>query len=205
MHVFEHDLADGLFHEAVEVAAHAFAVLAVDILETETADIGRALVHRVRFARPDVLGMTVGIAEVIHVHDERSYHVLHLYVFKHYPVDYCVLTPAAAGLYSESPVGVFKEALADAEIGHPARHFAAQNYGTVAVLEEVVAQRVAVSRRFVRLAHINFARLYGNAVVSDGKSTADYVHLIAALGVEAVGVGAGVGILHLYVEETQIF
>ena len=57
-----------------------------------------------------------------------------------------------------------------------------------------------VSRRgAVCSAHIQLSRFNGAAVVADTERTADNFNLVAAFGVEPVGVGTGVRILNFYI------
>ena len=90
------------------------------------------------------------------------------------------------------------------QIHHTACHLAAQSYGTVTVLHQALADVDVLGRSLVLFAHVDFAALDCDTVISQGETHAQDLHIFAGLGIQSVGVGRIAGILHGHTDEFQI-
>ena len=194
---------DGLLWQAKEVARAAHA-RGVHLAEGHAAHIGGAVVHGLLFQALHIFGVAVGIAVIQAVHHKGRAHLLHLHMVEHDIIDHAILAAAAPGLHAKAAVGVAHQAVLHAHVLHAARHFAAHGHAAVAVLHQAVDDLNVLAGRGVGGAHIQFARLDGNAVVPQGEVRTRHQNALAALRVKAIGVGAVGRGLHGNVQEFQV-
>ena len=199
------DALDGLLGQAVEVAARKLCVGGHDVFHGQGAELRGVLVHGQSLAALDIGTVAVRVAEVEHIDDEGSLDAPHLHVAEHQTVDDGGVAAAAAGLDAEAAVGVVHEALGDHHVLDAAAHLAADDDAAVAFVQQAVADDGVLAALLELHAEEDLAGLHGDAVVTDVDVHADDAGVLAALGVDAVGVGGVVGVVDVEVQQVEMF
>ena len=151
-----------------------------------------------------IVAAAVGVAEIEHVDDKRRKHAIHDHVAEHQPVNNGVLSAAAAGLYAQAAVGVVHQALGDDDIFHAAAHLTADDQAAMAAAQAAVADDHILAGDVQLHAHEQLARFQRNAVIAHMHVVADDVDILAALRVDAVGVGTVGAIADADVQDVHI-
>ena len=193
------DALDGLLRQAVEVAARELCVSGHDILHGQAAQLGGVLIHRHGIAALDIGAVAVRVTEIEHVDDKGSLDTAHLHVAEHQPVDDGGVAAAAPGLDPQAAVGVVHQALGHHHILHAAAHLAADDDAAMALVQQAVPDNGVLAALFQLHAQEYLAGLHGNAVVAHVDVRTDDADVLAALGVDAVGVGGVVGVVNVEV------
>ena len=202
--ILDGDRANGLLGQTVEIAGCPLAIHTFHITEGECAQVRRAIIHGQGFLAPDVFGLTIGIAVVIHIDDHGGQNIVHADVGELNTINHRILATATAGLDTQATVGMGEQALADGEILYAAGHFAAQHHGAMGILHQTVADDMAGSGGLILHAHVHLTGLQRNGIVTHGEADADIADIVAGLGVSTVGIGAVLGGLHGDIVEGNI-
>ena len=126
---------------------------------------------------------------VVHIYDEGRDYVLHYYIFKGYPAYYAYSAPAAPRLYAKAALGSAEQTALYVHVLYSARAFAAENHAAVAALHKAVGYAHVFAGSFVAAGKFERARLDRYAVVAYRYMNAGDIHVLATVGVYAVGRG----------------
>ena len=96
------------------------------------------------------------------------------------------------------------QALGDHHILHTAAHLAANDDAAMAFVQQAVADNGVLTALFQLHAKEYLAGLHGNAVVAHMDVHADDADILAAFGVDAVGVGGIVGVVDVEVQQVKV-
>ena len=127
----------------------------------------------------------------------------HFHVAEHQPIDHGVLAATAAGLDAQAAVGVVHQALGHHHIFHAAAHLAANNQAAMAAVQVAVADGHILAGGMHHSAKEEFAGLESDAVIANMDGITDDVHILAAFGVNAVGVGAVGTVVDLQLQDVH--
>ncbi len=115
-----------------------------------------------------------------------------------------VLPRPAAGLDTQTAVGVVHQALGHDHVLDAAAHLAADDDAAVAACPAAVADNGVLTALFQLHAKEHLAGLHGDAVVTNMDVHADDADILAALGVDAVGVGGIVEVVDVEVQQVKM-